>query len=309
MRNTEHIAFEAAGWLNRMNRAAFDSAEGARFDAWMDADPRNRKAFAEVAASWDDELVEQACAAARAEQSNARSPRSFFRSARWLPFAASVVLLVVTALVLVAAFPRNYETPPGATRSFVLSDGTRVSLGGNSAVTVQYWPWRREVELMRGEAGFDVAHSSWRPFRVKSGKAKIAVLGTAFHVDRLSPHRVVVGVERGKVRLSHAQDFVDIAAGEAGLATDSGVRSTPLEPEQNRLRSGWFVMRDAPLGDLIEKMRRYSARSIEVDPALANGLRLTGRFRVSATEETLALLHDGYGLDISRTSNGTYIVK
>lgn len=314
MRNSEQTAAEAASWLDRMNRSAFDSAEGVRFDAWMSADPRNREAFAEMAALWDDRLLEQACATAReapeTERIAARVLRHpFLQPRRWLPLAASAAAAAVAALLFVPAIPVSHQTAPGVTRTIALSDGTTLVLGGNSAVTVQYWPWLREVELTRGEAGFDVAHSNWRKFEVDAGDAQVGVLGTAFHVDRLSQDRVSVAVARGKVRLTDAMGHLDLSAGEAALASDSVLKHVTMEPERNRPGSGWFVMRDAPLGDLIEKMRRFSDAPITVDAALAGDLRLTGRFRVSATEETLALLRQGYGLDISRADDVIRIEK
>jgi|SRR5690606_2415061 len=305
MRSTEQTNAEAAGWLDRMNRSAFDSAEGARFDAWMGADPRNREAFAEMAALWDDRLLEQACAtvpeAPATERVTARVlRRPLPQPRRWLPLAASAVAAAVAALLFIPAIPVSHQTAPGITRTIALSDGTTLTLGGNSAVTVQYWPWQREVELTRGEAGFDVAHSGWRSFEVDAGSARIGVLGTAFHVDRLSQDRVSVGVSRGKVRLTDAMNHLDLTAGQAALASNSVLRRVSMDPEQNRPGSDWFVMRDAPLGDLVEKMRRFSGAPIAVDAALADDLRLTGRFRISATEETLALLRKSYDLDISR---------
>lgn len=305
MRSIEQTNAEAAGWLDRMNRSAFDSVEGARFDEWMRADPRNREAFAEMAALWDDRLLEQACVAVReapaTEGVAARAVRRpLSRPRRWLPLAASAAAAAVAALLFIPAIPVSHQTAPGVTRTVALSDGTTLSLGGNSAVTVRYWPWRREVELTRGEAGFDVSHSSWRSFEVDAGSVRIGVLGTAFHVDRFSQHRVSVAVARGKVRLTDAASQLDLAAGEAALASDSVLRRIPMDPEHVRPGSEWFVMRDAPLGDLVAKMRRFSDASIAVDGTLADDLRLTGRFRVSATEETLALLRKGYGLDIAR---------
>lgn len=312
MRSTEQTNAEAAGWLDRMNRSAFDSAEGARFDAWMGADPRNREAFAEMAALWDDRLLGQACATVReAPETEGVTARVLWRPLpqlrRWLPLAASAAAAAVAALLFVPAIPVSHETAPGATRTIALADGTTLALGGNSAVTVQYWPWQREVELTRGEASFDVAHSSWRSFEVDAGSAQIGVLGTAFHVDRLSRDRVSVAVARGKVRLTDAINHLDLTAGQAALASDSVLRRVAMDPELSRPGSDWFVMRDAPLGDLVEKMRRFSGTPIAFDAPLAEDLRLTGRFRISATEETLALLRKSYGLDITRDNDGIRI--
>ena len=48
----------------------------------------------------------------------------------------------------------------------------------------------------------------------------------------------------------------------AGVAPRVLERLT-LQPEQ-QISSNWFVARDAPLADLVEKLRRYSPRPISI---------------------------------------------
>ena len=45
-----------------------------------------------------------------------------------------------------------------------LADGTRVTLDGATRLEVRLGARRRQVELVRGEAFFDVAHDAARPF-------------------------------------------------------------------------------------------------------------------------------------------------
>ncbi|MEA3540504.1 MAG: DUF4880 domain-containing protein [Pseudomonadota bacterium] len=63
MTSSDSISAQAAIWADRMNRSAYDSADGRRFDAWMNADPRHREAFAEISAIWDDPQLAEACLA------------------------------------------------------------------------------------------------------------------------------------------------------------------------------------------------------------------------------------------------------
>src|SRR5690606_31257588 len=94
-------------------------------------------------------------------------------------------------------------TPKGGTYQITLADGTRVWL--NSASTLKY-PSRfaddeRVVEL-KGEAYFDVAKSSTRPFRVISKEQTVEVLGTQFNVTAYEDeHDVKTTLVEGAVRV------------------------------------------------------------------------------------------------------------
>ena len=47
MTPSEKVRIEAAFWVERMNRPAFDARDGAAFDQWMRSDADNREAFAD----------------------------------------------------------------------------------------------------------------------------------------------------------------------------------------------------------------------------------------------------------------------
>lgn len=79
-----------------------------------------------------------------------------------------------------------------------LPDGTTVTLHAGAKLTYRKEFLQREVELT-GQAFFDVAHDSGRPFKVHTGKVITTVLGTAFNVDAPSAELVTITVTRGKV--------------------------------------------------------------------------------------------------------------
>lgn len=284
-------------WLDRMNRPAFDSADGPCFDAWMNADPRHRAAFAELAAIWDgDELT--AAFANAAEQTLAHPRTLALPWRRALAAATAVACAAAVALVVVPAWPRHYATAPGERRQVVLADGSTVGLGGNTAIRVQLLPWRRDVALEQGEAGFDIAHDASRPFAVAVDETRVTVLGTAFHVDRLAPDRMVVNVSRGRVRVDSGDTRLALAKDEAAQVRGDVLEKVALLPEQ-AVGSTWFVARDAPLAHLVEKLRRFSHREISIESGKAASLRVTGRFDVSDVEGTLAVLNQAYDVDVA----------
>ncbi len=111
------------------------------------------------------------------------------RPAVLLTVLASILILIATQFIK-NDIPRSKDerveiiAKKGIRKEFKLPDGTSVVL--NSGSTISYDPEMnsresREVSLV-GEAFFKVAHNAARPFRVKSPKVVIKVLGTEFNL-------------------------------------------------------------------------------------------------------------------------------
>lgn len=315
---------EAAFWAERMSRPLLDVADGAAFDRWMESSPRHREAFAEMAAIWDEALPAMAALdpADRLPPTMSDEPDSAEPTASGRTFVQAVfsrrraaLAVAVAACVSVCAvwvppmLPQDYASTAGHTQMIALADGSRVELGGNSALRVQILPWRRNAVLTRGEAEFDVAHEANRPFEVTAGAAKVRVLGTAFYLESLGGAAVGVQVSRGLVEVSSGPNAIRLAAGEAARVEPRGIARVPLEEEDHSWQSGWFVAQDVPLADVIEKLRRYSRKPILLaNPTLGNQ-RVVGRFQVSKPELVFEALEISYGLNISISSNQVYISK
>lgn len=299
--SADTIIAQAAIWLDRMNRPAFDSVEGRRFDDWMDADPRHRGAFAELVAIWDDLELAKACLEP-APTDQTTQPRAKHRWRAALAIGAAATCASAIALIGVPGLPQEYASGPGEIRNVTLADGSTVELGGNSAIDVQLLPWRRRVTLDRGEASFDIAHDAHRPFTVTVDATRVTVLGTAFHIDRMAPDRMVVGVSRGLVRVDSTDATLAVSADQAAEVKGSVLERVPLQPEQ-KISSNWFVARDVPLGYLIEKLRRYARQPINIETEKARSIRVTGRFDVSDVDGTLATLRQAYSVEV--TARGT----
>lgn len=308
----KEIDTQAAFWVDRMNRAVFDPADGAAFDRWMGADPAHREAFAAMCAIWEDDVPKLAApdASAHAAQtvSVAVAHRGKARRGMSAALATAAMLVLALGIALVPRLiPHHYASAPGAPTTIALADGSEVRLGGNSAVSVHYLPWRRSVELTRGEAAFDVVRDTGRPFVVDAGSAQITVLGTAFHVDRLASDAVAVQVSRGAVRV-HAGDRGDrLAAGQAARVSGKVIHRVAMLEEDRNWQSGWFVAHDVPLSDLVEKLRRYKVQPIHIDPKIAGRL-VVGRFKVSEPDTVLDAMKTSYGLRVVEKSGETFVM-
>jgi transmembrane sensor len=92
-------------------------------------------------------------------------------------------------------------TKIGQQSHHILEDGSIIWLNSNSEIKVDYSEHLRRVNLVKGEAHFEVAKDKNRPFEVYAGDRLVRAIGTAFSVYRLED-RIEVLVAEGKVELA-----------------------------------------------------------------------------------------------------------
>ena len=96
--------------------------------------------------------------------------------------------------------PQTFRTTRGGFQRIVLEDQSAIELNTDSEVRVSLSRKMRSVELVRGEASFEVAHDTSRPFIVSAGNTAVRAIGTKFDVRWLD-NAVEVIVDEGKVVL------------------------------------------------------------------------------------------------------------
>ena len=131
---------------------------------------------------------------------------------RWLlplKIAAAVMLIATVAGILTMQKEDTVEisfitktTQVGQRASYVLPDGSRVSLNTGSSITFpeRYHETVRSIQL-DGEAFFEVVEDKDHPFIVASGGIKTSVLGTSFNVRAYQEQNIEVTVATGKVQV------------------------------------------------------------------------------------------------------------
>ena len=192
---------------------------------------------------------------------------------RWRPvvWSMAVTLTVVAVVGLVyLKLPRAdlYTTSVGEQVSFLLDDGSVVTLNARSRLRVVYTDTSRDIHLTAGEAMFDVVGDSDRPFRVITERAVIRAIGTQFNVRHRGSDTTVTVVE----------GIVDVQLvpnprsppGEVGEAPDestaalSSVVSQPTRLEvgqQARVSSGAVAVVDTN----IQKTMSWRERRLTFD--------------------------------------------
>jgi transmembrane sensor len=223
-----------------------------------------------------------------------------------------IVAAVATGITAMAVFwtmpPRSqwqdYSSALGSVRKVPLPDGSTVTLNTDSEIQSSITPTRRDVNLVRGEALFAVAHDSQRPFEVKARTTRVKALGTKFSVRLNIDHEVDVLMREGRVELeSQSLPRQILIAGDAAIVRVSAVETRKLDQEDVARRLAWtdghLSFDGATLAEAVDEMNRYNHWQLKItDPAIAE-LRIGGEFRATDPQSFVKTLEYAFGVDAS----------
>jgi transmembrane sensor len=284
-RSAQHLQ-EAADWLTRLQRPEVDETDWLAFDAWL-SEPGAQEAYDAIQAV--DEEIFQRGSAIRGELAEPRrvaAKRAFLIDWRWLgglgaaAAAAAVAITVAPWGELLPQPDTLYTTAKGESRTLRLADGSRVDLNTDSHISVRLEKDARRVTVHDGQALFDVAHDSARPFLITAGDETVRVVGTRFDVRRRDG-QLSITVLRGQVEVTTDGEDTPISLrpgqmlehveGSSGIS----VRSVAAE-DQVGWRSGRLVYRDQSLGRIASDMNHYFDRPIRLEGENTATLRFSG---------------------------------
>lgn len=295
----------ALGWIARFRSGSVSDADREAFALWLGEDPDHGRAMDRMQDLWDD------LGSLRHLPEPELPPSSSRR--QWLGLSLAAAASLLLALFFLpqrdaAVSSESYRTALGERRTVSLSDGSRITLNTDSRITVRLAETGRAVALKRGEAFFEVAPDTSRPFRVDAGPARVTVVGTAFNVYRRDNHHSEITVAEGVVRVTkrdspatrapsseilHANQRLEVGR-EEGLVASAGVDVAP----RLAWRRGELVARQMPLTELAKEMARYHDRRILItDPEVA-ALTVSGVFQLDHPDAMLEALERSLGLRV-----------
>jgi len=320
---------EASAWRARLADAEAETS--AAFESWI-ADPANEAAWDQVGTGWSlvGEHAESPELLALRRDALARIHREHRR--RWqMPgwraaiaacFAAVVGIGFFLALSAWQSRPLEFATALGERRTVTMVDGSRISLDADSQVLVDYSDESRAIQLVRGQARFDVVHGDARRFLVRAGDRTIVATGTAFNVD-LVGERVLVTLIEGSVLVFRGDGRADPQRAVPGPADRVALRAgqqlvaAPLAPpvvqtvsldRTTAWESGQLIFEDERLDAIAARMSRYSTRPIAVDPA-AGALRVSGVFRAGDTATFVDTVTRYLPVRAAETADGAVVLR
>lgn len=294
---------EAMAWKVRLTDT--EEATNDAFTQWLARDEANRAAWRRIEAAWSnfDDLATSSPElrwASKGALSQARRRRKAGAWARMPALPAALAATLAVGIVVGAGFwglqqPVSYHTGQGERRTVVLEDGSKVALDAATLLRVRYTGHARRLDLVRGQARFDVAHDVARPFSVHAGDQTVVATGTRFDVDLLGP-RVTVTLLQGRVLVTpdarRARAMEDVESSTKGVALKVGERLVALKDAPDAAprvaaidtgkaiawEGGVIVIENEPLALVAQRVSRYTAKPIVIEDQAAGLLRMSGVF-------------------------------
>jgi transmembrane sensor len=316
------IIDEASEWFVTMREPSTSTEEREAFAEWLRASPVHVSAYLEIARVWadasridrdlftdlppSDAFPANVIALPTDGAQPRRRPVVAERKRRRIAvaFAASLLLaLIVGGAWLYANRATAYITDIAEQRTITLEDGTIVRLNSRSEFKVRMTPEQRRIELVAGQALFEVAHDANRPFIVFSGNSAVRAVGTQFDVNRKQSGTTVTVIE-GRVRLDPVSPSahraatpsppeVFLSAGEQIHVASSGEMEKTAKPNTAAAIS-WLqqelIFEGQPLSDVVEEFNRYTRTPLVLSDASLGELRINAVFHTTNPDSLLRFI-------------------
>ena len=343
------IATQAQEWFVLHRAGDLTSAQHQQFVAWLCESPAHTREYLALAGFMQDlqqvakqvatpahVLIERARAEADVVQpifpALTADPAPYTvapRSVRTRIWATIAAVSATFAVLLVGGwwlYDRNdYSTVHAEQRSWRMPDGSTVHLNSSSEIRVRFDSKQRRVELVRGQALFQVAKDAQRPFWVYAGDTAVRAVGTEFDVYR-RPGRTLISVVEGRVAVwRFPDDMFERARHELEADANTGILHliAQLDAGQQASISGgsavvsktvdtvrktvaWLnrqVMFDHdPLGSAIEEFNRYAERRIRIDEPSLRATQISGIFSAYDAESFVRFLERQPDMHVERGS-------
>jgi transmembrane sensor len=281
--------------------ARYFAGEASALDAsavreWLAAHPGDAQAFSALDAALKQTKPD------RSIDVEAALRKVKTRAARRTPAWAIAVAGLAAAAAIVLLFPRKagdrnapaaearFATERGARDTVTLPDGTRLTLGPSTRVSV-----RGQDVTLEGEAFFTMAATKTAPYLVHAGGATIRDIGTAFGVRAYANEPLRVVVSSGIVEVKSPSATVVLDSGDVGVMAAGGAVTRAADAvtvDDVAWMQGRLVFRNASMRQLGEDLRRWYGVELRVTDTALQRRHFTGSFSgepVSRVGDVIAL--------------------
>lgn len=214
------------------------------------------------------------------------------------------------------SFSGRVVTRKGDIRRAPLDDGSAVTLNTDTVIKAAFNGQIRRVDLVRGEALFDVAKDTTRPFVVVAGKVRVRAVGTSFTVRAHRDGQVDVLVREGVVEVWRGQGGAPlrlVAQTATKVDTAGPLRAIRVAAaavdSATAWRQGQIDLDGLTLGEAVAEFARYSDRRIVVDDPAVARLKMTGLFSASDPDGFARAAALGLGLVATPQADGVRLER
>lgn len=301
-RTSRYLENQAIEWLVKLNNPAISQQEQDAFQKWLSQSPEHQLAYIKAEALWS----------VSAKAVTANKPGYFVH---WRYAFASLVLVLCGSWFYLSSNKietTDYITAIGEKKEIVLSDGSTVNLNNQTHIRVSISDSERHVDLLQGEALFQVTVNPKKPFDIDTGDGVVRVLGTRFSVNRYDESTLVTVVE-GRVALGQkplTKDDVFIAL---QVLTDSQQQSMSgafagKQPEivnpQNELawEENRLIYKGAELRKVIRDLERIYPIKIQLKDSALGSRKMTAVLNIASLDQVIAVIESSLSLHAERSA-------
>ena len=159
-------------------------------------------------------------------------------------------------------------TAKGEQYQLVLPDGSHVWL--NAASSLKYpvvFDKKERMVTLTGEAYFEVVHKITLPFKVKTRKQEVEVLGTHFNIYAYDDESITrTTLVEGSVKVSSftSHNAIVIKPGQQSLVDDYNLKVEMVDTDDALAwKNGYFEFNDESLESIMKKVGRWYNLDIE----------------------------------------------
>lgn len=269
---------------------------------WMESDPGNkqfllkeRKLYNAVLLHGEDKQVQQQ--AGRQQYFLRRGVARFLRVAAMIVVAFGLGYFWQSEKTEGPIAMQTISVPAGQCVNVTLPDGSNIWL--NAQTTIQYPvsfnKENRQVKL-DGEAYFDVAKDSKRPFIVNTKECSVEVLGTKFNIDAYSSRdKFETVLMEGSVKVSMLDDptqAVSLKPNNKVYRSNGKLLTQKVSNyERYRWKEGLICFVDEPFKVVMEDFEKFYGLTIVVNNQKVTQYLYTGKFKqTDGVDYALSLL-------------------
>jgi transmembrane sensor len=162
-------------------------------------------------------------------------------------------------------------TPAGGIYNVELADGSKIWLNSSTSIRFPetFNPKERKIELITGEAYFEVTHNPSTPFRVATPHGIIEDLGTHFNINSYNDESAEkTTLLEGSISVKSNDQKIFLQPGQQALIDNNGsaasiVVSTVDLEETIAWKNGLFLFNNENLESIMRKISRWYNVKIE----------------------------------------------
>ena len=309
------LSDQAINWVILLHSGNATEQDRKQAQQWQERSHSHQKAYIEAEQLWldmgDAMLLPASSQPITLPALKTEQPRKIiYPTTRLIPFAAAAVLLLA---ILYPYFSfsdywlSDYRTAVGEQKNIVLSDGSRILLNTDTAISVQVDPSQRNIKLLRGQAVFTVATDPNRPFEVTTDEAVVKALGTVFDVlEDSQGTQVTVEEHAVSIRPLTEKGGVKTVRINEGQQTRYNAKTgfgpiTGINIKQNAAwQRGKLIFKNQELSAVIAELNRYYHGHIMLTDNKLATLRVTGVFPLDDPKAVLSMIEQTLPLKQTR---------